>query len=637
MALKTRTIYQNLIDDDYDPIVVREEVLESKLSKEMFDDLFKDISPPRFIGLAPIYTDNGTLTRLAVAVKTKVIVIQFHAKGKGAAAYKGREILSSEVLCNPDVHLLAFGCDKLAIALYHDQNIRIRNAIDVQSVCSKGRQPLAAIEFAAGDTIAIMKENIQATFESSTWDSKRISALALQAWVAQCLPYLPAMEDRFQAAKRIDTFSKTDAEMQTFAQLARGEHRLAFNAPSSIANDYTFQRADAKNKSAMVRAERFQNRFRKSDTTTQRISVRDSSTGLSFVVTGGVTRANGREVKLQTDTSLVDREITGIITQGRDGPTMADQQREHTMLQALHGDIKLFDNPFLQLIMGSPDNVTWPDTFPTSDTIPPVVTSRPLNPSQQRAVEAMLSNTNDQRITLIQGPPGTGKTTVIAAFVSSAVAAGVRGIWLVAQSNVAVKNIAEKLANVGFFNWRLLVSNDFHLGWHEHLYKDINKNIITSREFKGKIKGLQDIPVMLCTLSMLAHPLIYKFTKPNPVKIMVVDEASQITLGNYVAPFNMFSNTIHKVCMIGDDKQLPPYGSDEDPNMKSIFEVEHLRSTAIFLDTQYRMPPLIGDVVSETIYDSHLRSNPEHPVPYSESCCWFVHVEESEEKRDNTS
>ena len=54
---------------------------------------------------------------------------------------------------------------------------------------------------------------------------------------------------------------------------------------------------------------------------------------------------------------------------------------------------------------------------------------------------------------------------------------------------------------------------------------------------------------------MLAHPLIYKFTKPNPVKIMVVDEASQITLGNYVAPFNMFSNTIHKVCMIGDDKQ----------------------------------------------------------------------------------
>ena len=61
---------------------------------------------------------------------------------------------------------------------------------------------------------------------------------------------------------------------------------------------------------------------------------------------------------------------------------------------------------------------------------------------------------------------GTGKTTVIAAFVCSAVAAGVTGIWLTAQSNIAVKNIAEKLADVGFLNWRLLVSNDFHTGWY---------------------------------------------------------------------------------------------------------------------------------------------------------------------------
>ena len=34
-----------------------------------------------------------------------------------------------------------------------------------------------------------------------------------------------------------------------------------------------------------------------------------------------------------------------------------------------------------------------------------------------------------------------------------------------AQSNIAVKNIAEKLADVGFWDFRLLVSNDFHIGW----------------------------------------------------------------------------------------------------------------------------------------------------------------------------
>lgn len=34
-----------------------------------------------------------------------------------------------------------------------------------------------------------------------------------------------------------------------------------------------------------------------------------------------------------------------------------------------------------------------------------------------------------------------------------------------AQSNVAVKNIAEKLMDIGFEDWRLLVSADFHFDW----------------------------------------------------------------------------------------------------------------------------------------------------------------------------
>jgi superfamily II DNA or RNA helicase len=88
-----------------------------------------------------------------------------------------------------------------------------------------------------------------------------------------------------------------------------------------------------------------------------------------------------------------------------------------------------------------------------------------LNPSQQEAVNTMLSDMDEHRITIIQGPPGTGKTSVIAAFVQLAISMGFTGIWLVAASNVAVKNIAEKLAKIGFTNWRLLVSQDFHYEW----------------------------------------------------------------------------------------------------------------------------------------------------------------------------
>ena len=65
-----------------------------------------------------------------------------------------------------------------------------------------------------------------------------------------------------------------------------------------------------------------------------------------------------------------------------------------------------------------------------------------------------------------QGPPGTGKTTVIAAVVHSKVAEDPSNtVWVIAQSNVAVKNVAEKLVDSGFLDFKLLVSRDFHFDW----------------------------------------------------------------------------------------------------------------------------------------------------------------------------
>lgn len=60
---------------------------------------------------------------------------------------------------------------------------------------------------------------------------------------------------------------------------------------------------------------------------------------------------------------------------------------------------------------------------------------------------------------------GTGKTSVIARFVLSAIEGGRKGIWLLAQSNVAVKNIGEKLLKIGFTKFRLLLSRDFYEEW----------------------------------------------------------------------------------------------------------------------------------------------------------------------------
>jgi AAA domain len=203
-----------------------------------------------------------------------------------------------------------------------------------------------------------------------------------------------------------------------------------------------------------------------------------------YVVRGEIGGVDGRSGTLSTTHSLSDKVITTLTSIGRDDPTTAEAQRGATILRILQGTHKLLDeSPWIRNIWFPSDDgvMTWPDSQPSifqqaSPSLPHASGASPsgnqgrhnLNSSQQEAVNTMSSAMDSHRITIIQGPPGTGKTSVIAAFVQYAIEEGVGGIWLVAHSNVAVKNIAEKLVDVGFLDWKLLVSRDFHFQWYVH-------------------------------------------------------------------------------------------------------------------------------------------------------------------------
>jgi len=199
-----------------------------------------------------------------------------------------------------------------------------------------------------------------------------------------------------------------------------------------------------------------------------------------FATPGIMGIVNGRLGNVITDRELEGKVVTKVTSIGRDDPTTAEAQRAATILRILQGSEKLLDEtPWIQNIWFPLDDdglLTWPKEWSEQQKNPPMSSIQQpvpastqqqtqLNLSQQRAVNCMFSSKDDHRITLIQGPPGTGKTSVIAAFVQFALCYNKGGIWLVAQSNIAVKNIAEKLMSIGFENWRLLVSKDFHLGW----------------------------------------------------------------------------------------------------------------------------------------------------------------------------
>lgn len=67
-------------------------------------------------------------------------------------------------------------------------------------------------------------------------------------------------------------------------------------------------------------------------------------------------------------------------------------------------------------------------------------------------------------LTPSSGPPGTGKTSTIAAVLAHWQSEQ-KGAWVVAHSNVGVKNIAETLQKRGV-DFKLIVSHEFYFEWY---------------------------------------------------------------------------------------------------------------------------------------------------------------------------
>jgi superfamily I DNA and/or RNA helicase len=101
----------------------------------------------------------------------------------------------------------------------------------------------------------------------------------------------------------------------------------------------------------------------------------------------------------------------------------------------------------------------------------------------------------------------------------------------------------------------------YYTNRHEHLYFSIEHKIIrtdTLEEDKvGVEHQLEGARVMLCTLSMFSNRRIIQCGLPEivPIETVIIDEASQIEVGDYLPLFHRFRKTLRKLVYIGDDKQ----------------------------------------------------------------------------------
>ncbi|KAF8554481.1 hypothetical protein OG21DRAFT_1391444, partial [Imleria badia] len=315
------------------------------------------------------------------------------------------------------------------------------------------------------------------------------------------------MEERLSQVSPIDTFRFSEALLRFLAKSTVNSFQRDQLKPTEVTRSYSTSFDDG-NKELHVKADRYQNKIRKGRNQVTHIHVSARDGVGAFTVSAQIASARSDIANLETEGLLAGKQVGTITLMGREDPTAAEVKRAQIILMVLQGRISTdaHFNPWIQKIYLSPEDFMWPAEWSQPAPSPVKLNldkiPRPLNPSQRKAIRCMLDQTDSSRTTIIQGPPGTGKTTVIASYVLTAISAGRSGIWLIAQSNVAVKNIAEKLADFGLINWRLLVSNEFYEFWHEHLYTTIKANTITSKDFEERLSELNGCPVVLCTLSM---------------------------------------------------------------------------------------------------------------------------------------
>ncbi|KAH8115119.1 hypothetical protein DFH11DRAFT_147026 [Phellopilus nigrolimitatus] len=297
--------------------------------------------------------------------------------------------------------------------------------------------------------------------------------------------------------------------------------------PRTLDNEFSSVERDPEGK-FIIFNERFNNRVRPSDRT--EIAMFDEA-GIEY--RGRATSANGKQTRVVPLENTDLRTFKGIRVLGKEELNQAERARDGFLLEVLQGK-RALDDPAYGLI----PHLFFPGPNPTpTEKVTGARGLGRLNQSQADVVEAMVGS--EAPFVIVHGPPGTGKTSTISVAAQEWIDIG-SSVWVVAQSNIGVKNIAEKLCkdNVKF---RILVSKEFYFEWNEHIYEDqVKESLIRTDELPATSQEMSiafhEVRVVLCTLSTISNPNLNRKGVFNfvPMENLVVDEASQIGIFNYM-------------------------------------------------------------------------------------------------------
>ncbi|RDB17534.1 hypothetical protein Hypma_001245 [Hypsizygus marmoreus] len=556
-----------------------------------------------YVGVDVKRSPDGCIDRVAFATLDQVFLISVDA-GKQSGLLTA-DMPFEDLLSGRTGMLVGFDMARLALQISHDLKIPVRGVDFSTLLVPDTRNP-----FRPSSVVKrTVSRNVDEFELNALWDSGSETSVCLRAWISACA--IKTNLEALDSALKVDTFLISSEECACLRELVRQTYLLEDARPKETPNEFNHYKMTKDGTLALQNA-RYRTRVRRG----QQMVIMTNEAGQEFFGRPGGARGKN------TSITFTGKQLSGPLQKvrviGRPEPTNSEKARDELLLLVLQGQDRNVANEI------TPESAAQ-SKFPS------------LNPSQAQVASAMISSIS---LVIAHGPPGTGKTTTIAA-ATAVWDFNRQPTWIIAHSNVAVKNIAETLFKKGV-DFKILVSKEFHLEWHEHIYEMINDKLLRSDDFSGlKDAGaterlLGGSCIILSTLSMLSNPILNQVNmfKVVPVERLVVDEASQIKIEDFMPVFHHFNKTLEKVCFFGDPRQLPPFGQDKVPQLRTIFDIEFLSRSAGFLDVQYRMPVQLGNFISRYVYQGKLKSN--HGLNDT-SCVAFIDVSKGEETRSGFS
>ncbi|KAJ3184589.1 hypothetical protein HDU87_003990 [Geranomyces variabilis] len=573
--------------------------------------------------------DGPQLGLIQLATEHRGLLIKIHATRKSCHSPRIRNPALEQLFANPRIRKTGCELSKDALLLWATFNHQMRAGVDLTALyCpSTLRSPYRKKKslFALFSEMYLpaekpLKKDKNTTTSSWTGEALSLTQLSyaiLDAWVS----YKVGVRDPVKMAK---------ATVLDFANVDRGvlcvlaEHMMAALTEEHMRQDGYDSRFSTVTRQDDGNYEIANTQYRNKLMFEDKVLI-ELETG--ELRSGSVERGNhGKKKLVKTDQQLSSPVVSVAVVEQGGGRGADERLRDLFPSLILHGTLNAAAIPFFhRIFLRRADGRK-------ADPVIHDLSLHNLNESQAKAVNVMLRS--EKPVTLIHGPPGTGKTHTITAAVAASLSVEDHHEFyvLTCQTNAATRNLGVTLLKRGVEDFKIVVSDEFYVEWHEEEYKVIRDHVVKASDAQAdKLESLIGAKtVVLCCLAQLSKENLIDILQARQITHLIIDEASQISLANLPHLLALYGKTLQRITFVGDPEQLAPYGNEEHPAVMSIFE-RHLPD--VMLKEQYRMPNDLGSFISDHVYRRQLVS---HKRPRRESSISFVDVASGCESKSGT-